>query len=215
MKGLSAAPLSCGELKAPVPSLLPVLGFPFSFLGVCSLWAPLVSAVTPEQPGMKGLMPFQERTHSFLPRCLPRGWAVWWPCRDSDESGAVWLARITCPQVHLKQAGASLSASCACNAHPQLHPHSGESGSVVPRCGGLRPTLVPAGVGWCFLPWGVPCTVIGAKGASVSPVKHTHSKHTHSGSRILPLKFPWHVGVIPLGMPSMLPGTCLLFGHEG
>ena len=92
-KGPRCCPLVLRRPQGPIPSLLPVLGFPFSFLGVCSFWAPLASAVAPEQPGMKGLMPFQERTHSFLPRCLPCGWAVWWPRRDSDGSGAVWLAR--------------------------------------------------------------------------------------------------------------------------
>lgn len=56
---------------------------------------------------------------------------------------------------------------------PQLHPRSGESGSVVPRCGGLCPTLALAWVAWCLLPWGVPGTVIVAKGASSSLVKHT------------------------------------------
>lgn len=127
MKGLGAAPWSCGGLKAPVPSLLPVLGFPFSFLGVCSLWAPLASAVDPEQPGMKGLMPFQERTHSFLSRCLPHGWAVWWPRRDSNGSRTVWLARDgvcysppATPQTSGSQPVCVLRMQCTPTASPAL-----------------------------------------------------------------------------------------------
>ena len=102
-----------------------------------------------------------------------------------------------------EQRPASLRPAHAVHTHSFTHAPA--SGSIVPRCEGLCPTLAPAWVAWCFLPWGVPCTVIAAKGASSSLVKHTHS--AYSGPRILPLKFPWHLGVIPLGMPFTLPGT--------
>lgn len=44
------------------------------------------------------------------------------------------------------------------------------SGSIVPRCEGLCPTLAPAWVAWCFLPW------------VFSPVQGS-ALHSHSGQR--------------------------------
>lgn len=104
-KGLSAALCPAEASRHPFPPSFLFLAF-LSFLGLCSP-APSWQVLRPRAAWHEGANAFPGEDSLLLPRCLPHGWAVWWPQRQrwiwSCVAGQGWRrrgCRISCPQVH-------------------------------------------------------------------------------------------------------------------